>query len=195
MVKADTRLRAWGSDGLLDVRGMVHARLETEKGATTDTKIYVVSGYQPEPLLGDADAEALGFVVFNKDGRDPTQEEQTRAVNTTHCIPEKVRQGLEVTVITNRPDKPTISKEWYNKTMETVEKFKGSVFNEKKIGKLKCEPVSLPSDPNFKPTQPPFRNVPLHYQRKVSDLLSFLRENDVIEDVDPKEINECIYSM
>ena len=195
LVTADTRLRAWGSDRLLDVRGMVHTKLETEKGATTNTKVYVVSGYQPEPLLGDADAEALGFVVFNRDGREPTQEEQTKTVNTTHCIPEKVRQGLEVQVVTNRPGNPAISKEWYNKTLDMVQSYKGSVFQEKKVGMLECQPVSLPTDPQYKPTQPRFRNVPLHYQKKVSNLLSFLRENDVIEDVDPKEINDCILNV
>ena len=112
LVATDTRLRAWGSDKLLDVKGMIHAKLETEKGATAHTKVYVVNGYQPEPLLGDADAEALGFVIFNKEGREPTQEEQRATVNRNHCIPEKVRQGLNVQVVTNRPQKPEISKEW-----------------------------------------------------------------------------------
>ena len=196
LVRTDTRLRAWGSDKLLDVRGMIHTKLETEKGATAYTKVYVVNGHQPEPLLGDADAEALGFVIFNKEGREPTQEEQRSAVNRNHCIPEKVRQGLNVQVVTNRPEKPeTISKEAREKTMETVQSFKGSVFQEKKVGKLKIQPVSLPSDPSYRATQPPFRNVPLHYQKKVSELLQFLRENDVIEDVDPKEIHKCILNV
>ena len=162
LVTPDTRLRAWGSDKLLDVRGMVHAKLETEKGATAYTKVYVVNGHQPEPLLGDADAEALGFVIFNKEGREPTKEEQRATVNRNHCIPEKVRQGLNIQVVTNRPEKPKISKEWNERTLEMVQSFKGSVFQEKKVGKLKLDPVSLPTDPQYKPTQPPFRNVPLH---------------------------------
>ena len=195
LMKSDTKLRAWGSDGLLDVIGMLYTKLETEKGATTNTKVYVVNGFRPEPLLGDADAEALGFVTFNKEGRDPTPQEQQMTVNRNHCIPEKVRQGLNVDVVTNRPETSTISQESQEKTMNMIHSFKGSVFSEKKVGKLQCKPVSLPSDKMFKPTQPPFRNIPIHYQDKVSDLLVFLKDNDVIVDVDPKEINDCILNV
>ena len=56
LVTADTILKGWGSETLLDVIGMVNTKLETEKSATTNTKVYVVNGYQSEPLLGDADA-------------------------------------------------------------------------------------------------------------------------------------------
>ena len=186
LMRSDTKLRAWGSDTLLNVIGMIHTKLETEKGATTNTKVYVVDGFRPEPLLGDADAEALGFVTFNKDGREPTPEEQQMTINRNHCIPEKVRQGLKVDVITNRPETSTPSHDWYNK---------GSVFSDKKVGTLQCKPVSLPSDKTYRPTQPPFRNIPLHYQEKVSNLLDFLKENDVITDVDPKEINDCVLNV
>lgn len=195
MIEADTKLRAWGSDTLLDVIGMVNTKLETEKGATTNTKVYIVDGFKPEPLLGDADAEALGFVTFNKDGREPTCEEEESTIKRNHCIPEKVRQGLNVSVITNRPEATTISKHWQDKTMQMVNSFKGLVFSEEKVGKLVCDPVSLPSDQSYKPTQPPFRNIPIHYQQKVSNLLKFFRENDVITDVDPKEINECVLNV
>ena len=151
LVTSDTRLRAWGSDKLLDVIGMICTKLETEKGATAQTKVYVVNGYQPEPLLGDA--EALGFVIFKKEGREPTFEEQRATVNRNHCIPEKFRQGLNVNVVTNRPEKPKISKEWQERTLDMVQSFKGTVFQEKKVGNLKLPPVSLPSDLHFKPTQ------------------------------------------
>ena len=193
MVKADTKLRAWGSTTLLDVKGMIHTKLQTEKGATTNTKVYVVDGFRPEPLLGDKDAEDLGFVSFNKYGRDPTIEEKEYcSINRNHCIPEKVRQGLNVEVTTKRPNTPEISQECKNKTMALLQTYKGSVLSDNKIGKLQCQPVSLPSNTHFQPTQPPFRNIPIHYQGKVSNLLTFLRENDVIEDVDPKEIHDCV---
>ena len=96
LCKPDTKLRAWGSSKLLDVQAMVHTKLETEKGATTNTKVYIVDGYQPEPLLGDLDAAELGFVTFHKEGREPTEEEQGATVYRNHSIPEKVRQGLNV---------------------------------------------------------------------------------------------------
>lgn len=196
LIATDTKLRAWGSEKLLDVKGMIHTTLTTEKGATVQTKVYVVDGFRPEPLLGDRDAEALGFVLFNKEGREPTPEEQHQStINRNHCIPEKIRQGLEVEVVTNRPDTTEPTHEWQDKTMDMIESFKGSVFADKKVGKLNCEPVSLPSDKNFKPVQPPFHNIPIHYQGKVSELLQFLRENDVITDVDPKEIIDCVLNV
>ena len=41
------------------------------------TQVYVVAGHRPEPLLGDAvaDAEDLGFVTFEPQGRKATEEE------------------------------------------------------------------------------------------------------------------------
>ena len=195
LTSTDTKLRAWGSDTLLDVKGMISTTLQTEKGATVNTQVYVVDGFRPEPLLGDSDAEALGFVSFNKDGREPTVEERQSIIKRNHCIPEKIRHSLDVEVITSRPDTNTISQECRDRTMNMVETFKGSVFPEKKVGKLQCEPVDLPFDKSFKPIQPPFRNIPIHYQKKVSSLLQFLRENDVITDVDPKEINDCVLNV
>ena len=34
------------------------------------SKVYIVNGYHPEPILGAPDAENLGFITFNSDGRD-----------------------------------------------------------------------------------------------------------------------------
>ena len=196
LLPTDTKLRAWGSNSFLDVRGMVHTKLETELGAAVETKLYVVDGFKPEPLLGDIDAEALGFIVFNKDGRPPTRSEKEHfKVMRNYSIPGKIRQSLDVEVVTNRPTSTNITENCIEQTMQLVELYKGSVFPEGKVGKVDCTPVSLPIDQNFKPNQPPFRNVPIHYQEKVSNLLQFLRENDVITDVDPKEINNCIMNV
>ena len=43
--------------------------------------------------------------------------------------------------------------------------------------------------------QPSFHNITIHYQEKVSNLLKFLLANDVIEDVDPSEINDCFRNV
>ena len=79
--------------------------------------------------------------------------------------------------------------------METVRKFKGVVFNDQKIGKIDCEPIRLEYEPDFKPEQPRFRNVPINYQPEVSKLLYFLRKQDVIEDVDPKDNYDCVMNV
>jgi len=68
VVKADTMLRAWGSKSHLDVKGMFHTTLSMDRGATTDTWVYVVDGYKPKALLGDRDAEELVIFTFHSEG-------------------------------------------------------------------------------------------------------------------------------
>ena len=79
--------------------------------------------------------------------------------------------------------------------MVVVVPYKGPVFDDNKIGKLKKEPIHLEYDPTFKPTQPPFHNVPLHYQPQLSDHLIFLREQGIITDVDPRNTYECVMNV
>jgi len=43
---------------------MLEVELENAKGAKTSSKVYVVEGHEAEPLLGDKDAEELGFIIF-----------------------------------------------------------------------------------------------------------------------------------
>ena len=75
LLKPNTTLRAWGSKFSLDLREMFYTMLVTEKGARKYTVVYIVAGYKLEALLGDADAEDLGIISFNRQGRDPTEEE------------------------------------------------------------------------------------------------------------------------
>ena len=72
VVAADTHLRAWGSKTRLDTKGMFRTTLITKKGAKKETWVYIVAGTKPEPLLGDADAEDLGIIEFNPEGRPAT---------------------------------------------------------------------------------------------------------------------------
>ena len=85
VVPAKYRLRAWGSNKRLDVKGMVRATISTKRGAATRNWIYVVGGHNPEPLLGDKDAAALGIITFNPAGRDPTHEEEENRDKQKDC--------------------------------------------------------------------------------------------------------------
>ena len=95
---ANCILRAWGSNSTLDVKGMVRTEIRTEKGARRRSWVYIVGGHKPETLLGDRDAEALGIVLFDSEGRDPTfselDEENTM---TKYHVPTsaEVRHDLE----------------------------------------------------------------------------------------------------
>ena len=70
VVKARSHLRAWGSDGYLDTLGMLKTTLEAVIGARKETWMYMVTGVNPEPLLGDHDVEDLGIISFHPEGMD-----------------------------------------------------------------------------------------------------------------------------
>ena len=101
---AKSNLRAWGSTDYLDTKGMFKTTLTTASGATKRTWVYVVAGARPEPLLGDHNAEDLGIVSFNPDGRAPKEEKEIgghKDVNKI-SIPARLRQAGK-RVITERP--------------------------------------------------------------------------------------------
>ena len=114
LVEADCNLRAWGADTYLDVTGIFKTRLTTKKGAKKDTVVYVVGGTRPEPLLGDADAEDLGIIVFKAEGREAPkeekegkEEEKVNKVNEDNehkgrSIPSKLRRAGKI-VKTEKP--------------------------------------------------------------------------------------------
>ena len=194
--KPDINLRAWGCTGNLNIKGMVEVELGNMKGARTTSKVYVVEGHEAEPLLGDKDAEELGFITFNKEGRAPTPEECT--INRVEpSIPQKLRSNLDV-VVDTKPKVETadrITSEYKEEIEELVARYKGSVFDDTKIGCMKIPPIHLDYNNDFKPKQPSFRNIPFFYQEQVSNLLKFLREEKVITDVDPRESYDCVMNV
>ena len=62
------KLRPYGTSTLLSVEGEVLTKLTSENGATITTSVYVINGRLAEPLLGDADAKALGILSINEKG-------------------------------------------------------------------------------------------------------------------------------
>ena len=202
IIENDTNLRAWGASELLNVKGMIITQLTTEQGAKTTAKVYIVDGFHPEPLLGSKDATELGFLNINKCGRAPTEDEVkniscNRKIERRHntSIPQKIRDNLGITVNARpKENEPTPEAE-LKRVMEIVEEFKGTVFDDNKVGNLKTKPIHLEYDENYIPDQPRFRNVPIHYQPEVSKLLDFLRKEKVITDVDPRDSYECIMNV
>ena len=185
--ESDLNFRPWGGNNLLDVKGMVNTTIHNSKGARVNSKVYVIDGFQPEPLLGDTDAEKLGIITFNKEGRAPTGASIKR-------IPNMLRKSLEVEVETHPPFTDADPQE-QAKTQTLVEKYRDLVFDDNKVGCLKIEPIHLEYDKDFKPKQQPFRNIPFHYQEDVSNLLDFLRKQGVITDVDPRNSYDCVMNV
>ena len=197
----DTNLRAWGSSELLDVRGMIITKLSTTRGAKKTAKVFIVNGFHPEPLLGATDAEDLGFITINKEGRQPRQEEGNNNSNKERAcikqigIPQKIRENLKIEVDTHPEDNRTATETEIAEVMKTVQSYEGVVFNDNKVGKLITTPIHLEYDKEHIPEQPRFHNVPIHYQPEVSKLLKFLRQQNVITDVDPRDPYECIMNV
>lgn len=209
---ADSNLRAWGSKQPLDVKGMFTTEIVTKKGARKTTVVYVVAGHRPEPLLGDSDATDLGIIEFRVEGREPTQQEMDRKeadrkrqgnrqvrrvqaqTSKVNSIPQKIRDRLDVQVLTSRLKPPIVSTMDMAKTQAIIDEYTGSVFTQH-VGLIKTNPVKLEMDPKFKPTQPPHHQIPLNYRHKVSKHLQFLREEGVITDVDPRQAHECVLNV
>ena len=186
----DIILRAWGSSDNLNITGMVHTVLKNARGTKINSKVYVVDGFQPEPLLWDNDAEQLGFITFNKEGKSPRVQD-TSAIKR---IPQLIRDNLNIQVET-RPDTNDTDTKELEKIEKLVNGYMGLVFDDNKIGCITIEPIHLDYEEKFKPKQPPFRNVPIHYQGEVSKLLEFLRTQGVISDVDPRESYDCVMNV
>ena len=53
------------------------------------------------------------------------------------------------------------------KVNHIVEEFIGTVFSDN-IGCIKTSPVTLDFDPKHKPTQPPYRPIPINYNDRVT---------------------------
>ena len=187
VIPADTHLRAWGSETNLDVKGMVKTTITTAKGAQITTHVYIVDGFHPEPLLGDADAERLGFISFNPEGREPEPKE-------VHRIAQKIRSNLHVKVETVGTVEESIPTNEKQRVQKLIDRFKGLVFSEKKIGKVQMKPIHLEVEPDYIPPQPQFHNTPIHYQKQLSEHLQFLREQKAITDIDPSESHtyDCV---
>jgi len=120
-------LRAWGSSDNLHIKGMLRTVIENAKGTKINSKIYVVDGFQPEPLLGDKDAEQLRFITFNKNGKSPKPSDAIKR------IPQLVRENLGIKVDTHPEDTDTDPLE-LEKIEKLVGRYKGLVFDDNKIG-------------------------------------------------------------
>ena len=104
VVATKSYLRAWGSSEYLDTKGMFITTLTTASGASKRTWVYVVAGAGPKPLLGDHDAEDLGIISSNPEGRPPEEEQEDENFEDVNNVstPARLRKaGREV--ITERP--------------------------------------------------------------------------------------------
>ena len=142
---------------------MIITQLTKEQGVKTTSKVYIADGFYPEPLFGSKDATDLGFFNINKSGRAPTKDEVknircNRKIKQRHntSIPQKIRDNLGITVNARPKDNDPTPEAEFKRVMETVEEFKGTVFDDNKVGNLKTKPIHLEYDEKYIPDQSRF---------------------------------------
>ena len=194
LAPADCHLRAWGASTHLDTKGMIHTTLRTQRGACTKTKVYIVAGTRPEPLLGATDAENLGIIRFNPQGRSATAIDQTtevkRIADKSKCITAKLCHS-GVPVQTTKVEDQKVEVLDRREALRIIEQYNGTVFSEN-IGCMNIPPVKLQYEAGFKPVQPPPYPIPYHYRAKTAEHIVKLKQEGVIEDVDPSEPIDCV---
>ena len=143
-----------------------------------------VCGYRPEALLGDRDVKELNVFTFHREGKEDAQVKL--------LISDLKNGGIRVTTGREVGAQATMSERGL--TMAVVDKFKGTTTSDM-IGKVKVKPVKLEFEQGLRSVQPPRFTVPYHYQEKLSKHLQKLREDRVIEDVDPRGPIDCILNI
>ena len=137
-------------------------------------------------------------MTFQREGRDPLLDEISSPGNIKRLfasIQEKIRKGLGISVTTNRPPSAPMPDTEQTHINALIERYQSLVFDDNKVGKLKEKPIHLDCDPQFRPVQPRYAKVPIHYQKLVSDLLAFLRSEGAIRDVDPSKSYDCVMNV
>ena len=125
------RLRTYGTSKSLNVEAKFIANMTTNQGACTHGWVYVVEGdEQLQPLLGDTEATALGFITFRPEGREPPEQELSVNKITDH-----VQVGKGQMPDLNQEQQITEAERKQCWKIVNKDKYK-PVFDPKHIGKM-----------------------------------------------------------
>ena len=191
LMPTQTKFRPYGTKTHLPIAGQLPATLTSRNGAQHKTTIYVIDGHRTEPLLGDADAKALGILSINKGGYQVTGSTTNPADEQIAGITANFRAaGIKLHI--NTPNEKGITSTEQEHITQLLEDHK-EVFQG--IGLLKGDQVQFHIDPSIPPVRAPYRPTPLAYRAKLSEHLDNLRQHDKIEDVDPDEHSPWISNV
>ncbi|KAF0287656.1 STE20-like serine/threonine-protein kinase [Amphibalanus amphitrite] len=174
---SSVKLRPYGTNSLLQVAGKLSATLENRNGARHQAVVYVINSQLAEPLLGDADAKALGILKIDANGSLAHQ------ADTVGGIVDSL-EASGIAVKASRTENQDVSKEEQESIQKIVEKHPRAFQG---VGLLKGVEVKLNVDSSVAPVAAPYRPIPLAYQERLSAHLKELREEGKIEDVGPHE--------
>ncbi|KAF0303950.1 hypothetical protein FJT64_024138 [Amphibalanus amphitrite] len=145
---SSVKLRPYGTATLLRVKGEMRATLQSRNGAQCHTTVYIIDGHLAEPLLGDADAKALGILHIDAGGSAREGEPPGHVVGVAGIVDTLAAAG--VTVQAKKCTSQDISGDDRRKIAAIVNKHK-KVFEG--VGLLKDDEVSFHIDPEATPTQ------------------------------------------
>ena len=176
-------LSPYGTEEQLPVKGKFKTTITTEKGAQVETWIHLVKADGHfQPLLGDIDATALGFISFKPDGREPTTEEREKKEVMQLSSNVKIGTGPMPDVADQEP----ITEEEQKEALNVIKSPEYQTIFDGHIGRmLKREPITLHAEEDAAIISPPYRPSPPQFCEELTNHLQFLRNNDVIVDVDP----------
>ena len=196
---SNIRLRPYGVDHYLQVKGEIPAVLTSANGAKHTSVVYVVEGHLVEPLLGDEDAKALGILCINPGGHVPASSLQNPATPeqpedlAVAGITANLRAAGFVIQTAKNPE-PEISVEEQNRINAIVERHPDVVHKDLHTAGLLSDhkragdaSVKFHMDLSVPPVTARYHPPPLAYQERLSQHLQELRDSDKIEDIDPNE--------
>ena len=189
LIPTTAKLRPYGTESYLNVKGKLHTMLKCEKGAQIKTEIIVIEGHLTEALLGDEDAKALGILKI-----DPEGAAEADIHDTVAGITDNLRKA-GITVITQKNDPPEIPPDEKARIDKIVQSYPEVLKEDHEAGSgllldetlQKPDVVKFHIDHTVPPVAAQFKQVPVAYQSKVSQHLQELREGGKIEDVGPNE--------
>ena len=185
-------LIGYGSKDSLPVKAKLRTRITTPKGAYKETWIYLVEIEGIEPLMGDLDATDLGFLVFNPEGRDPTEQEKN--MTTVRKVAVKGKAEVGEGTMPEAQKEPEISEEERVECRRLIDSPKYATIFDGHIGKMvKRKPIVLHSKEEQRIINQPYRPSPPQFHEELSQHLQTLRRNGKIVDVDPncEKIETC----
>ena len=102
------------------------------------------------------------------------------------------KSGINVNTAKEASVQPT--QKDHDFTMSLVDRLMGTTISER-IGKVKVKPVRLEYKQQFHAIQHPRYTIPYHYQDRLSKHLQKLRDDGVIDDVNPRARSDCILNI
>ena len=163
--KCRVKFTPYQSEEGLQMLGRTKAVLWATGGATTSTIVYVVKGSK-QSLLGLKDAENLGILEVNPEGRQDKQVVRQLVTNKKERVP--------VTgVVSANQTQDEITHNMTRMVDKFPELFRG-------VGRAKVDPIHIFMDPQVKPTQQKQRKVALHFIPRLKKHLEELKAAGVV---------------